>query len=90
MGSTFAGVISRETVRIAFTYAVLNGLNVFAADIRNVYLTAPSSRKDYVICGREFGLENVGKVALIHRVLYGRKTVGRDYRNHLRTCMWHA
>ena len=89
IGSTFAGVVSRETVRIAFTYAALNGLNIFAADIRNAYLTAPSSRKDYVICGQEFGLENVGKVALIHRALYGGKTAGRDYRNHLRTCMRH-
>ena len=43
VGSTFVEVVSRETVRIAFTYAALNGLNIFAADIRNAYLTAPSS-----------------------------------------------
>ena len=89
MGSTYAGVVSRESVRIAFTYAALNHLDVCASDIRNAYLQAPSSQKDYVICGREFGLENVGKVALIHRALYGGKAAGRDYRNHLRTCMQH-
>lgn len=65
-GSTYAGVVSRESVRIALTYASLNGLQVCAADIRNAYLQAPSSQKDYVICGPEFGLENVGKRALIH------------------------
>ena len=86
-GSTYAGVVSRESVRIAFTYAALNGLQVCAADIRNAYLQAPSSQKDYVICGPEFGLENVGKPALIHRALYGGKTAGRDFRNHLRACM---
>jgi hypothetical protein len=32
IGSTYAGVVSRESVRIAFTYAALNGLDVFAAD----------------------------------------------------------
>jgi hypothetical protein len=32
-GSTYAGVVSHESVRIAFTYAALNGLDVFAADI---------------------------------------------------------
>ena len=69
VGSTYAGVVSRESVRIAFTYAALNNLDIFAADIRNAYLQAPSSRKDYIICGPEFGLENVGKVALIHRAL---------------------
>lgn len=88
-GSTFAGVVSRESVRIAFTYAALNKLDICAADIRNAYLQAPSSCKDYIICGPEFGLENVGKVALIHRALYGGKTAGRDFRNHLRSCMHH-
>jgi hypothetical protein len=89
IGSTYAGVVSRDSVRIAFTYAALNGLNVCAADIRNAYLQAPSSCKDYIICGPEFGLENVGKVALIHRALYGGKSAGRDFRNHLRSCMRH-
>lgn len=87
--STFAGVVSRESVRIAFTYAALNGLDICAADIRNAYLQAPSSSKDYVVCGPEFGLENVGRVALIHRALYGGKSAGADFRNHLRSCMRH-
>ena len=85
--STYAGVVSRESVRIALTYAALNGLDVWGADIRNAYVQAPSSRKDYIVCGPEFGLENVGKPALIHRALYGGKTAGRDFRNHLRSCM---
>ena len=68
-GSTFAGVVSRELVRIAFAYAALNGLDIFAADIWNAYLQAQLSRKDYIICGPEFGIENVGKVALIHQAL---------------------
>ena len=89
IGSTFAGVVSRESVQIAFTYAALNGLQVFAADICNAYLQAPSSQKDYVVCGLEFRIKNVGKVALIHRTLYGGKSAGRDFRNHLRSCMYH-
>ena len=47
--STFAGVVSRESVRISFTYATLNGLPVCAADIQNAYLQAPASEKHYVI-----------------------------------------
>lgn len=87
--STFAGVVSRESVRIALTYAALNDINVTAADIKNAYLQAPSSEKHYVICGPEFGLENVGKVALIRRALYGGKSSGADFWRHLRTCMEH-
>jgi hypothetical protein len=88
-GSTYAGVVSRESVQIALTYASLNGLQVCAADIRNAYLQGPSSQKDFIICGPEFGLENVGKRALIHRALYGGKAAGHDFRNHLRSCMCH-
>ena len=89
LGSTYAGVVARESVRIAFTYAALNGLDICAADILNAYLQAPSSQKDYIICGAEFELENVGKVALIHRALYGGKSTGKDFRNHLQACMRH-
>ena len=36
--SKYAGVVSRESVRIALTYAALYGIEVLAADIRNAYL----------------------------------------------------
>ena len=60
IGSTYAGVVSRESVHVALTYAALNDLDVFAADIRNTYLQAPLSQKDYIICRPEFGVENIG------------------------------
>ena len=82
-------MVSRDSIQIAFTYAALNGLDVFAADIRNAYLQAPSSQKDYILCGPEFGIENVGKIALIRRALFGGKAAGKDFRNHLRSCMRH-
>ena len=56
-------------------------------DIRNVYLHSPTSQKHYIICGPEFGLENVGKVAIMNRAVYGGKTSGRVLRNHLSSCM---
>ena len=87
IGSTYAGVVSRESVHIALTYAALNDLDVFTADIRNAYLQAPSSQKDYIICGPEFGVKNIGQTALIHCALYGGKAAGRDFRNHLHSCM---
>jgi hypothetical protein len=89
MKSTYARVVSRESVRTAFTYEALNRVDICAADIRNAHLQAPSSCKDYIVCGSEFGLENLGKSALIHRALYGGKSAGRDFRNHLRSCMRH-
>ena len=85
--SAYAGVVSRESVRVALTYAVLMSLEVRAAGIHNAYLQAPSSEKDYSICGPDFGLENVGKIALIKRALYGGKLSGRDFWQHLQSCM---
>ena len=60
IGSTYAGVVSRESVRIALTYGALNELDVFTANTQNAYLQALSSQKDYIICGPEFGVENIG------------------------------
>ena len=36
--NTFAGVVSRECVRIYFTYTTLNGIYVVTADIQNEFL----------------------------------------------------
>ena len=44
VGSKYAGVVSRESVRIVFTYAALNDLDVCMADIRNAYLQSPTSQ----------------------------------------------
>jgi hypothetical protein len=74
IGSTHAAAASRDGVRIAFTCAALNSLDVFAAGIRNAYLQASSSQKDCILCGPEFQIENVGKVALIRQALYGGKS----------------
>ena len=71
LNSTFTGVVSRESIPIALTYASLNGLPVWGANIQNAYLQAPTSEKHYIICGEEFGLENVGKFAIIRRSLHG-------------------
>ena len=85
--SNYAGVVSRESVRIAFTYAAMMGLPVMAGDIKNAYLQAPTSEKNYIVCGPEFGEANVGRNAIITGSIYGGRVAGRDYWLHLRKCM---
>ena len=36
--SKYDGVVSRESVRLALTYAALHGVDVLAADVCNAYL----------------------------------------------------
>jgi hypothetical protein len=83
---TYASVVSRESVRIALTLAALNDLEVKTSDIQNAYLSAPVSESVWLKCGPEFGT-NAGKRAIIVRALYGLKSAGSSFRNHLADCM---
>jgi len=62
--------------------AALNDLEVKAADIQNAYLTAPVSEKIWTQLGPESG-SDYGKIAVIVRALYGLKSAGASFRNHL-------
>ncbi len=42
---TYSSVITRESVRIGFLIAALNGLDILAADVGNAYLQAPTREK---------------------------------------------
>ena len=85
--SSFAGVVTRDNIRIALTHAAILGLPVLGANICNAYLQAPSSGKHFIICGPEFGIENEGRIALIHCALYKCKVAGRNFWYHLCDCM---
>ena len=85
---TYASVVSRESVRIALLLAALNDVEVKTADIENAYITAPCSEKIYTTLGPEFGSE-AGKKAFVDRALYGLKSAGASFRNHLADCMRH-
>jgi hypothetical protein len=84
----YASVVSRESVRIALTLAALNDLDVKMAAIENAYVMAPITEKVWTVLGPEFGYDN-GKRALIVRDLYGLKSAGAAFRNHLAECMKH-
>jgi hypothetical protein len=83
-----ASVVLHDSVRIALTIAALNDLEVMAGDIQNAYLTAPCKEKITITCGPEFG-EDEGKTAEIVRALYGLKSSGAAYGEHLANCLTH-
>ena len=65
----------------------MHGVPIMVADVCNAYLQAPTSDKNFIIYGPEFGIENIGKKALITRALYGGKFDERYFWHHLRSCM---
>jgi hypothetical protein len=83
---TYASVVSRKSVRITLTLAALNDLDVMMGDIENSYLTATITEKVWTVICPEFG-EDTGKRALIVRALYGLKSAGTAFGNHLASCM---
>jgi Reverse transcriptase (RNA-dependent DNA polymerase) len=80
---TYAIVVLRDSVRIGFLYAALNGLDIMSADIQGAYLNAPCKEKVCTKCGPEFGPEHMGKIAFIVKALCGLKTSAFAWRENL-------
>jgi hypothetical protein len=85
---TYASVVSRDSMSIALTLADLNDLDGMMGDFENAYMTAPITEKVWTVLCPEFG-EDAGKRVLIVRALYGLKSDGAAFINHLASCMDH-
>jgi len=66
---TYASVVSRESVRIAFTLAALNGLSVLSANCLRAHLNAVPRERLHTKCGPEWG-EMEGRWAIVVRAIY--------------------
>ncbi len=84
--NTYASVVSRETVRLALTFASLNDLEVKVGNVLNAYITAPVMEKVWTILGPKFGHDS-GKSAVIVCALYGLKSAGAAFRASLASFM---
>ena len=79
---TYASVVTRESIRIGFMLAALNGLKILSADIAGAYLNAPCAEKIYTVLGPEFG-DLQGRTAIVVKALYGLKSSGFSWRSTL-------
>ena len=75
---TYASVMSRETVRLALTFASLNDLEVKVGNVRNAYITTPVKEKVWTVLGPEFG-HDAGKSAIMVHALYVFKSAGAAF-----------
>ena len=80
---SYSSVISKETVRLCFMVAALNGLDTLVGDIGNAYLNAKPRERCYVTITDPFlfGPSCVGRSASIVRALYGMKSSGAAWRD---------
>ena len=84
--TTYASVVSRETVRIALMIATFNELEVKLGDILNAYVQAPVTGMVWTTLGKEVG-KYAGKTAVIVRAFHGLKSARAAFRSHLARCM---
>ena len=79
---TYSSVVSRDSVRLGFLIAALNGVDIKSCDLENAYLNAPCKEKIWFEGGKECG-DEIGKVLIVVRALYGLKSAGNSWRNAL-------
>jgi Reverse transcriptase (RNA-dependent DNA polymerase) len=75
--------MSRDSVRIAFLIAALYDLDILAADVQNAYLNAPTKEQLYTTAGPEFGPAKVVRPVLIVQALYGLRSSGTCFHDHM-------
>ena len=64
-----------RNLRLAMFLAELNNLQLWGADVGSAYLQALTKEKLYIVGGPEF--ENLqGHVLVMHKVLYGTRSLG--------------
>jgi hypothetical protein len=58
-------------------------LEILSADVQNTYLNAPTKEKIYTVAGLEFGQGTEGRPVMIVRALYGLRSSGARWHDHL-------
>jgi hypothetical protein len=85
--TVYSSVVTRESVHIFFLLAALNDLDVLSCDVQNAYLNAGTKEKNWFEAGLEFGSDNIGKGVLIVHALYGLRSSGAQWREHMATTL---
>ena len=80
--STYSGVVSLRSMRLALLIGELNGLDVMVGDIGNAYLTSNTREKVGFVAGPEFG-EREGHTLIIIKALYGLRSSGARFHEKL-------
>ena len=76
--SVYSGVVSLRGLQTCLFSGELDGMELWATNIGNVYLEALTSEKVCIRAGPEFG-DLKGHLLIIYKALYGLKTSGKAF-----------
>ena len=71
------------SVHLGFILAKFNHLAVCAGDVGNAFLNGFTKEKVYIIAGQEFGPKIEGKRLIVYKSIYGLKSSGARFHEHL-------
>ena len=84
--SSYSGVVSLRSIRLALVMGELNGLQAMVGDVGNAYLEAETQEKVFFIAGPEFG-DLQGHTMIIFKALYGLRSSGARYHETMATTL---
>ena len=84
--SSYSGVVSLRSMRLALVLGELNGLSAMVGDVGNAYLEAETKEKVFFIAGPEFG-DLQGHTMIIFKALYGLRSSGARYHEVMATTL---
>ena len=76
-------LLSTQKEYAKLSFANNNGLTVWGGDVSNAYLNGYTQQKVVTILGQEYSPDLAGQVAIISKGLYGLKTSGARWSEHL-------
>ena len=77
----YCSVASRQSVRLAFLAAAINGNDLVMIDVGNAFVNALCKEKVYARAGPEFG-DDEGRLVIIVKALYGLRSSGSAWHSH--------
>ena len=85
--SIYSGVVSIRSLRLVIFLAKLNKLEVWGADIGNVYFETKTKEQLYIVAGPEFE-ELEGHILVIYKALYGFTSSGLRWSQKIHDIMF--
>eukprot|EP00957_Ditylum_brightwellii_P059920 4549283-Ditylum_brightwellii.AAC.1 len=79
----YSSTVKGISVKLLHVITCSEKLDVLCSDIGNAYVNVYTTEKVYVKAGLEFGEENIGKIVVIWRALYGLATSSARFHDHL-------
>jgi hypothetical protein len=79
---SYSSTVKGVSVKLLHAVAHQQDQNQLCGNVMNAFVQAYANEKVYAVAGLEFGLESVGKIVIIRKVLYGLVSSSERWHSH--------